>query len=63
MNLCPCKNCTKRTIGCHSNCEDYHQFREDIDYQHSNRNKEHFAEAYQIEVRRDYYKRNRNKRK
>lgn len=22
----PCKNCSKRTIGCHSNCEDYKKF-------------------------------------
>lgn len=25
-----CKNCTKRTVGCHSNCENYINFRNGV---------------------------------
>lgn len=26
----PCKNCTKRAVGCHSNCESYISFRNGV---------------------------------
>lgn len=26
----PCKNCTKRTVGCHLNCEGYINFRNGV---------------------------------
>ena len=28
MIATPCKGCTRRTIGCHSNCEEYAEYRE-----------------------------------
>lgn len=31
MTKCPCRNCTiKRQIGCHSKCNDYKEWREDL---------------------------------
>jgi hypothetical protein len=27
----PCQNCAKRTVGCHSSCESYINFRNGID--------------------------------
>lgn len=27
----PCKDCTRRYSGCHSNCEDYKKFRQALD--------------------------------
>ena len=27
MNLSPCKDCEKRYVGCHSECEQYKEFR------------------------------------
>lgn len=29
----PCKACEKRCLGCHANCEEYKQFRKDIEEQ------------------------------
>lgn len=26
-----CKGCNKRTLGCHSNCEDYKNYKKDLD--------------------------------
>ena len=28
---CPCYKCQRRFSGCHSNCEDYKTFREELD--------------------------------
>ena len=28
-----CKGCTKRVVGCHSTCEDYKEFRKELDKQ------------------------------
>ncbi len=28
---CACQGCTKRSVGCHSTCEEYKQFRKSID--------------------------------
>lgn len=30
MNLPPCKDCPNREIGCHSKCEKYIQFKNDL---------------------------------
>lgn len=29
--MCECKDCTKRHLGCHSNCESYIQYRKEQD--------------------------------
>lgn len=32
MNIpCPCKNCVDRKLGCHSICEDYKDFKEELE--------------------------------
>lgn len=31
MKTSPCKECSKRTLGCHATCEDYLQFRVERD--------------------------------
>ena len=36
-NYAPCKDCPKRKLGCHSDCADYAEFRQDIDYSHKQR--------------------------
>lgn len=28
---CSCKDCTKRTVGCHASCPDYIQYRERLE--------------------------------
>lgn len=28
---CPCKECDKRTVGCHAVCEEYKAFRSKVD--------------------------------
>lgn len=30
-NLCPCKDCDHRAVGCHSGCEGYLAYRANID--------------------------------
>lgn len=34
-----CYNCERRVVGCHSNCEDYKEFRDMIDKRNNNRHK------------------------
>lgn len=34
---CMCKNCSKRKIGCHSNCKDYKKFRDEIQKEKDNK--------------------------
>lgn len=43
-NYAPCKDCTKRKLGCHSDCPDYAEFRQDIDY--SNKQRRIQAESF-----------------
>ena len=31
LTKCPCQFCEKRTITCHSNCEDYKEYRKQVD--------------------------------
>ena len=37
MSEVPCKHCTRRQLGCHSSCDDYKAFREEIEYGHHQR--------------------------
>lgn len=46
--MCPCKDCEDREIGCHSKCEKYKKFRDDVDASNEARRKETFAESYRI---------------
>ena len=43
-NYAPCKDCAKRKLGCHSDCQDYAEFRQDIDY--SNKQRRIQAESF-----------------
>lgn len=36
---CCCKDCTKRQLHCHSTCEDYKQFRKELDEKQETINK------------------------
>ncbi len=38
--MSPCKDCTERKIGCHSKCELYKQFREEVECYNNLRRKE-----------------------
>ena len=40
MKKRPCKNCTKRTVGCHISCKDYKLWRADLDRANAERAKE-----------------------
>ena len=31
MNKSPCKNCTKRSLGCHESCQHYNTYKKDIE--------------------------------
>ena len=31
MNKSPCKNCTKRNLGCHESCQDYNTYKKDME--------------------------------
>jgi hypothetical protein len=48
----PCKACEKRCLGCHANCEDYKQFRKDIEEQ---KKQEKLNKEYQPNYHK-YYK-------
>ena len=37
--IAPCKNCANREVGCHSLCNDYKIFRENLDKVNENRRK------------------------
>lgn len=60
-----CKGCTKRYVGCHSECEDYLKFRRELDEKNEARIKAKQEEdryiSYCVDVNRRV-KRKRNKR-
>jgi hypothetical protein len=53
-NSC-CRECTDRKIGCHSKCERYKQFREEIELIHKNKRLEHLKDT--VEMLRTFGKR------
>lgn len=40
MEVCPCKNCNERQIGCHASCEKFKAWREEYDKQKAKIDKE-----------------------
>lgn len=37
---CPCKNCSRRVIGCHADCNEYKEWREELTDENENIKKE-----------------------
>ena len=57
MLLSPCKDCTDRTIGCHSSCETYKGFKEKSEAQRQERyerndKEQAFSDHMQLSKRR-----------
>lgn len=46
----PCKDCAERYVGCHSGCEKYKDFRQELDKQrtHINKAKEEQRNKYRV---------------
>lgn len=44
---CPCKGCTKRTLGCHSTCDDYINFHNELT---NRKQKERLDNAHEVRV-------------
>ena len=59
MIYSPCKDCQKRKVGCHSQCEDYLAFRSECDYAKMQRHLEVKANEYSMSKNR--MKRRKNK--
>lgn len=58
----PCQNCTKRTVGCHSNCESYINFRNGVDNIKEKMRDDKEYERYKRDVIMNAYsKRRKNK--
>lgn len=51
MAICsPCLNCTERQVGCHSNCDEYLDFRHKVNEENKVREQVNFYEhGYRIE--------------
>lgn len=51
----PCKDCTKRVVGCHSSCESYCSWRNNQDIEnarlHSEKHFEHIVEGLEYKKR------------
>lgn len=45
MNYAPCKGCTERVVGCHSNCEKYKEFKDYVAKIRKNEKKEHISRS------------------
>lgn len=46
----PCKGCKERTLGCHSNCDEYLDYRHKVDAENKEKEKQNFyAKGYRIE--------------
>lgn len=54
MTVCKCKGCTRRTMTCHSTCEDYKTFRREKD-------EENQARRLDVEMRGYYYDKKKKK--
>ena len=44
----PCKNCKDRELGCHSKCDKYNEFKNNIEYAKQERIKQNFIDDYRI---------------
>ena len=40
MSFAPCKDCTKRELGCHDRCDDYKLFKAELERVRKNRDDE-----------------------
>jgi hypothetical protein len=62
MNCTCCKGCTKRTLGCHSDCKDYNEFVNNNLKQKEQIRKERINYKQSIETSFDGYKRMKHRR-
>lgn len=51
----PCKDCTKRVLGCHSSCKDYAEYRKGIDKANGNKSWHREYGTYRATVRKNIY--------
>lgn len=55
--MCECKDCERRYVGCHSQCEDYKQYREQLD----RINKQRRAYGEKSMIATEVYRRHRSR--
>ena len=60
--LSPCKDCTKRYVGCHSKCADYLDYAAERKAISDARAKEQFEKSYHIEKSLKIRKKQHNRR-
>lgn len=53
----PCLNCNERTVGCHSTCSKYKEFRKFKDEENEKIRKEKILNSDLVEYKKDTYKR------
>ena len=49
MNKSPCKNCTKRTLGCHESCQDYNTYKKNMETINCKRRTELYYRDYNLD--------------
>lgn len=62
-NYSGCKNCDKRYVGCHSNCETYARFRERVDRANEARQKDMEGRVYHSQSLQRFVKEMRKRRR
>lgn len=57
MNLnyitCPCKTCKNHSMGCHTNCEDYKEYRAEYDKEVQKINKERYVDVQLTSMKKE----------
>ena len=54
----PCKGCSERTVGCHSDCTDYTEFKAELAKKHKARRKENSLNRFDCESHKRHLKPN-----
>lgn len=54
--LSPCKGCSERFVGCHSNCEKYKEFTQENDEIRKKRQSHYFYDDYAIKKTQSFRK-------
>lgn len=52
----PCLNCSKRKVGCHSKCQEYKDFRSELDEYNAYRHRQQELDSEYYEVKNRKFK-------
>lgn len=54
--MASCKDCTKRYVGCHSNCADYAEYKKEVTEQRKQKRKESMMNKHNFDSRNRHSK-------